>query len=183
MLHECLTGVPPHDGTAAEVMAAHLYMPLPPLPADVPAELDVLVDRLTAKDPAKRISDARELAELAARLRDSMGGGALVPLARAMVSGPGLQSALGVRSGPGGGQPGAVSPPGGMTPNTAVLYAQEGWTDSIGYVPGDWNVPQRMSLPPGPPGGPPAQGSRASGSVTSGSGRRGSRWGLASPWW
>jgi eukaryotic-like serine/threonine-protein kinase len=90
VLHECLTGMPPHDGTAAEVMAAHLYLPLPPLPADVPAELDVLVDRLTTKDPAKRISDARELAELAARLRDSIGGGALVPLAHGAVqSGPG----------------------------------------------------------------------------------------------
>jgi hypothetical protein len=158
VLHECLTGVPPHDGTAAEVMAAHLYMPLPPLPADVPAELDVLVDRLTAKDPAKRISDARELAELAARLRDSMGGGTLVPLARGMVAGSGLQSALGVRSGPGGDQAAAVSPPGGMTPNTAVLYAQRGWTDSTGYVPGEWNVPQRMSPPPRPPGAPPGPG-------------------------
>ena len=75
VLHECLTGMPPHDGTAAEVMAAHLYLPLPPLPADVPAELDVLVDRLTTKDPARRISDARELADLAARLRDAIGGG------------------------------------------------------------------------------------------------------------
>ena len=90
VLHECLTGMPPHDGTAAEVMAAHLYLPLPPLPADVPAELDVLVDRLTTKDPAKRISDARELADLAARIRDSIGDGALVPLARTAVqSGPG----------------------------------------------------------------------------------------------
>jgi serine/threonine-protein kinase len=83
VLHECLTGVPPHDGTPAEVMAAHLYLPLPPLPADVPAELDILVDRLTAKDPAKRISDAGELAELAARLRDSIGGGALACPGRA----------------------------------------------------------------------------------------------------
>jgi serine/threonine-protein kinase len=81
VLHECLTGVPPHDGTAAEVMAAHLYLPLPPLPADVPPEFDHLVARLTAKDPAKRISDARELADLAARLRDAMGG-TLVPPAR-----------------------------------------------------------------------------------------------------
>ena len=48
VLHECLTGMPPHDGTAAEVMAAHLYLPLPPLPADVPAELDV------ARRPADR---------------------------------------------------------------------------------------------------------------------------------
>ena len=80
VLHECLTGMPPHDGSPAEVMAAHLYLPLPPLPADVPPELDVLVDRLTAKDPAARLRDARELAGLASRLRDSIGAGpALVP--------------------------------------------------------------------------------------------------------
>jgi hypothetical protein len=167
VLHECLTGVPPHDGTAAEVMAAHLYLPLPPLPADVPAELDVLVDRLTTKDPSRRISDARELAELAARLRDSMGGGALVPLALTAV-----------RSGPGAAVPGPVSRSaavafdsaagpraddqaaggqGGMTPNTAVLYAPGGWGGPAGYASDEWTVPPRMSLPTVPPG-PPGQG-------------------------
>ena len=54
MLHECLTGVPPFEADPADVMAAHLYLPLPPLPADVPAELNDLVAALTAKDPAAR---------------------------------------------------------------------------------------------------------------------------------
>ena len=170
VLHECLTGMPPHDGTAAEVMAAHLYLPLPPLPADVPAELDVLVDRLTTKDPARRISDARELAELAARLRDSIGGGTFVPLARSAVqSGPGAavpgpaprSAAFAAEPATdwagAGGQAGAVSPHGGMTPNTAVLYAPEGWTDPTGYVSSEWNVPPRMSLPTPPPA-PPGEG-------------------------
>jgi serine/threonine-protein kinase len=89
VLHECLTGVPPHDGTAAEVMAAHLYLPLPPLPADAPPEIDHLVARLTAKDPAKRISDARELADLAARLRDAMGGTLVPPVGTGGHSGSG----------------------------------------------------------------------------------------------
>jgi serine/threonine-protein kinase len=162
VLHECLTGVPPHDGTAAEVMAAHLYMPLPPLPADVPPELDVLVDRLTAKDPARRISDARELADLAARLRDAIGGGTFVPPARsAAQSGPG--AAL-------------LSP---VSPATAFAAdAASGWADGDGQSDGDgggstallaapdrpggpmyfsdeWKVPPRMSLPTGPP---PVQG-------------------------
>jgi serine/threonine-protein kinase len=173
VLHECLTGMPPHDGTAAEVMAAHLYLPLPPLPADVPPELDVLVDRLTTKDPAKRIGDARELAELAARLRDSMGGGTFVPFARSAVqSGPGAavpgpaprSAAFAAEPATdwagAGGQAGAVSPHGGMTPNTAVLYAPEGWTDPAGYVSSEWNVPPRMSLPTPPPAppAPPGQG-------------------------
>jgi serine/threonine-protein kinase len=170
VLHECLTGVPPHDGTAAEVMAAHLYLPLPPLPADVPPELDVLVDRLTTKDPARRISDARELAELAARLRDSMGGGALVPLARAAVQswpgaavpGPVSRSAAVVVDSAAGPRADdlAAGGHGGMTPNTAVLYAPGGWGGPPGYVSDEWTVPPRMSLPTVPPGpgqGPPEQ--------------------------
>jgi serine/threonine-protein kinase len=162
VLHECLTGVPPHDGTAAEVMAAHLYLPLPPLPADVPTELDVLVDRLTTKDPARRISDAGELAELAARLRDSMGGSALVPLARTAVqSGPGAavpgpvsrSAAVAVDSAPGP----RADDQGGMTPNTALLYAPGGWGGPPRFVSDEWAVPPRMSRPPVPPG-PPGQG-------------------------
>jgi eukaryotic-like serine/threonine-protein kinase len=168
VLHECLTGFPPHDGTAAEVMAAHLYLPLPPLPADVPPELDVLVDRLTTKDPARRISDARELAELAARLRDAMGGSALVPLARTAVhSGPGAavpgpvsrSAAVAFESaaGPGAGDQAGPLGQGGMTPNTAVLYAPGGWGGPPGYVSDEWTVPPRMSLPTGPPGQGPLE--------------------------
>jgi serine/threonine-protein kinase len=89
VLHECLTGVPPFEGTSAEVMAAHLYLPTPPLPAGVPAEVDALVGRLTAKDPAQRISDAGELAELAARLRGAPAPGHLVPSARGQHHGAG----------------------------------------------------------------------------------------------
>jgi eukaryotic-like serine/threonine-protein kinase len=172
VLHECLTGVPPHDGSAADVMAAHLYLPLPPLPADVPAELDVLVDRLTTKDPARRISDARELADLAARLRDSIGGGVLIPPARgAAQSGPGavtrgpVSQAAGLAADPargwadpargwadGGGQAGADG-----AGNTALLAARDGFGGHA-YVSDEWNVPPRMSLPTGPPGpGQPGQ--------------------------
>lgn len=121
VLHECLTGVPPHDGTAAEVMAAHLYLPLPPLPADVPSELDVLVDRLTTKDPARRISDARELADLAARLRDAISGGTFVP--------PALSAA---QSGPGPALRSPVSPPAAFAADAA-----SGWTDGDGQSGGD----------------------------------------------
>ena len=82
VLHECLTGMPPYEGTQAEIMAGHLYMPLPPLPAGAPPELDALVARLTAKDPAGRMADANELAALAAILRDRMSADRLVPPAR-----------------------------------------------------------------------------------------------------
>jgi hypothetical protein len=76
VLHECLTGLPPYEGTPAEVMAGHLHASLPPLPASVPPELTALVARLTAKDPASRIGDASDLAALAARLRDWVAAGA-----------------------------------------------------------------------------------------------------------
>lgn len=72
VLHECLTGLPPYGGTAAEVMAGHLYLPLPPLPADAPPELGRLVAWLTAKDPVRRLDDANEVAVLAGRLRTKM---------------------------------------------------------------------------------------------------------------
>jgi len=111
VLHECLTGMPPYDGTPAEVMASHLYLPLPPLPANAPPELDTLVARLTAKDPGRRLRDARELAGLASRLRDSIAAGpALVPGR----DGPGL-------SGPGLPGPGPAAP-GGWNRSEPVVW-------------------------------------------------------------
>jgi eukaryotic-like serine/threonine-protein kinase len=154
VLHECLTGVPPHDGTAAEVMAAHLYLPLPPLPDDVPPELDHLVARLTAKDPAKRITDARELADLAARLRDSIGG--LTPPARtgaaAQAAAFAAEPAPGMTGGSGPASPawsGADSAALGSNGNTALM-PPPGDLGGTGYVSDEWNVPARMSLPTRP---------------------------------
>lgn len=164
VLHECLTGVPPHDGTAAEVMAAHLYLPLPPLPVGVPPEIEDLVARLTAKDPAKRISDARELADLAARLRDSLAGAALVPSARAAFqSGPDTASpgpapqAAGLLAEPtpgwaGGNGPAYADRAGrDFTRNTAAMAPPGAVADSA-YFSDEWNVPPRMSPPSGPAG-------------------------------
>jgi len=81
LIYECLTGLPPYDGGTAEVMAAHLYLPLPPLPAGVPPELGELITRLTAKDPAARLSDAAEVAAIATRLRDALAADAGLTLA------------------------------------------------------------------------------------------------------
>jgi eukaryotic-like serine/threonine-protein kinase len=89
LIYECLTGLPPYDGGTAEVMAGHLYLPLPPLPAGVPPELDELIARLTAKDPAARLADAAELATTARRLRDMLAAerGLTIPDADASRSG------------------------------------------------------------------------------------------------
>jgi eukaryotic-like serine/threonine-protein kinase len=164
VLHECLTGVPPHDGTPAEVMAAHLYLPLPPLPVGVPPEIEDLVARLTAKDPARRISDARELANLAAGLRDSLAGAALVPSSRtALRSGPDAAApspvpraaSLLTESTPGwaGGNGPAVAGQAGqdISRRTAAMPAPGAVADP-GYIPDEWHVPPRMSPPSGPAG-------------------------------
>ena len=127
VLHECLTGMPPYDGTAAEVMASHLYLPLPPLPAAVPPELDVLVAQLTAKDPARRIRGARELAGLASRLRDAIAAGAALP-------GPAAPSP-------------AVPSPGGPH-----LAAPSFGSPSLAG-PNFAGEPTAPPYPPGPPGG------------------------------
>jgi eukaryotic-like serine/threonine-protein kinase len=80
LIYECLTGLPPYDGGTAEVMAGHLYLPMPPLPAGVPPELRELITRLTAKDPAARLSDAAEVAAIATRLRDELAADAGRPV-------------------------------------------------------------------------------------------------------
>jgi len=120
VLHECLTGMPPFEGSSAEVMAAHLYLPPPLLPAGVSAEVDALMDRLSVKDPARRISDAGELAELAARLRD------------ALPPGPGLAE-LAARTAPG----------------FALGQRSFALGQRTGYVSAEWAVPSRMSRPTG----------------------------------
>jgi serine/threonine protein kinase len=111
LIYECLTGLPPYDGGTAEVMAGHLYLPMPPLPAGVPPELGELITRLTAKDPAARLSDAAEVAAIATRLRDTLAADAGLTVAApaaadvdALFTGPAPQQA-----GP------------GMTGQTAVL--------------------------------------------------------------
>jgi serine/threonine-protein kinase len=80
--YECLAGAPPFTGMPMEVAAAHRELPLPPLPATVPAEVATLVGELTAKDPAARPGSAAEVSSRAAHLRDAMGGGALSPCPR-----------------------------------------------------------------------------------------------------
>ena len=65
MAFEWLTGSPPFTGTRQQVLAAHSRRPLPPLPPAVPAVLVGLIARLTAKDPARRLTDAGEAAAIA----------------------------------------------------------------------------------------------------------------------
>jgi serine/threonine-protein kinase len=77
--YECLAGAPPFRGTALEVALAHRDRPLPPLPPTVNAGVCALVMWLAAKDPARRLNDAAEVAVWAGLLRDGVGVAALQP--------------------------------------------------------------------------------------------------------
>jgi serine/threonine-protein kinase len=73
LAYECLAGTPPFRGTPLEVALAHRDRPLPPLPPSVAVGVAALVMRLAAKDPARRLSDAAEVAVWAGLLRDGVG--------------------------------------------------------------------------------------------------------------
>ena len=71
--YECLAGAPPFTGPALAVALAQRDRPLPPLPPSVSADVSAFVTRLTAKDPAYRLSSAAEAAVWAGLLRDGLG--------------------------------------------------------------------------------------------------------------
>jgi len=89
---ECLTGSRPFDGASQVAIAlAHINRPPPPLPADVPPAVRLLVERALAKDPADRFPDGAAFAQAIQRVA---AGGTLtgntvraVPLAPATAPG------------------------------------------------------------------------------------------------
>ncbi len=70
--YQCLAGAAPFAGIPMEVALAHRDLPMPSLPATVPADVAALVTQLTAKDPAVRPESAGAVARRAGRLRDQM---------------------------------------------------------------------------------------------------------------
>ncbi|MFH5821376.1 protein kinase [Georgenia sp. AZ-5] len=61
--YECLAGRRPYTGaTQVDIAFAHVNTPLPPLPGSVPAPLRGVVERMLAKDPARRPASARACA-------------------------------------------------------------------------------------------------------------------------
>jgi eukaryotic-like serine/threonine-protein kinase len=82
--YECLTGARPFDGASQVAIAlAHINRPPPPLPAQVPAAVRLLIERALAKDPADRFPDGGAFAEA---IRRVAAGGTLAP-----VVGPGTR--------------------------------------------------------------------------------------------
>jgi eukaryotic-like serine/threonine-protein kinase len=73
--YECLSGERPFDGASQVAIAlAHINRPPPPLPADIPPAVRLLVERAMAKEPADRFPDGGAFAEAIRRVAS---GGAL----------------------------------------------------------------------------------------------------------
>ncbi|MGY1622389.1 serine/threonine protein kinase [Geodermatophilus sp. SYSU D00965] len=88
--YECLTGGRPFDGTSQVAVAlAHINRPPPPLPANVPPAVRLLIERALAKDPADRFADG---AAFAAAVRSVAAGNRLTP-GNGAASGAGLAAA------------------------------------------------------------------------------------------
>src|SRR5215469_5221118 len=148
LIYECLTGLPPYDGGTAEVMAGHLYLPMPPLPAGVPPELDELIARLTVKDPAARLSDAAEVAAIATRLRDTLAADAGLTVAAPAYAG----AATGSHAFAGTGQRAASPASAGTAVDVDALFT--GRPAGPGMA-GDTTVLDDRPLRPRQPGEPP----------------------------
>ena len=86
VLYELITGRTPFEGTVAAIAIAHVdQMPAPPseLVAAIPAEVDALVMRCIAKDPADRFADGNELAAAIRALGTGEATSAVAPVAGA----------------------------------------------------------------------------------------------------
>ena len=152
LIYECLTGLPPYDGGTAEVMAGHLYLPMPPLPAGVPPELGELVTRLTAKDPAVRLSDAAEVAAIATRLRDALAADAGLTVAAPAYAG----ATTGAHAGAG-----ATADVEALFTGPAPRQAGPGMTGQTGVLDdGPPRQPRQPGTPPDSPQGRPVRTGR-----------------------
>jgi serine/threonine-protein kinase len=79
--YECLSGARPFDGASQVAIAlAHINRPPPPLPAEVPPAVRLLVERALAKDPADRFADGGAFAEAIRRVAAGGTLAAPVPL-------------------------------------------------------------------------------------------------------
>jgi hypothetical protein len=143
LIYECLTGLPPYDGGTAEVMAGHLYLPMPPLPAGVPPDLGELITRLTAKDPAARLSDAAEVAAIATRLRDALAADAGLTVTAPAYAG----AATGAHAGAG-----ATADVEALFTGPAPQQAAPGMTGQTGVL--DDRPPRQPRQPGTPPDSP-----------------------------
>jgi serine/threonine protein kinase len=164
ILYECLSGQPPFVGEGfGELMGAHLHVAPQPLrnfaPA-LPLEVDALVQRLLAKNPAQRYQSAEETAgalnELMAQLRSGSVVAQLQPSAATMHMSPGSRPMMPAMPTPGPMQGAMHGGMHGMTPMPGHLQRMP--------TPGPMQVPQHLAqsgayVMPGSQPGMPAPGS------------------------
>jgi len=91
VLFHCLTGTPPFEGDSSiSVLGKILFGEVPQVSAlwsEVPEDLDALVARMLARDPALRPSDGTDLAAALAALGPRVHSAAIAPRGRARPSG------------------------------------------------------------------------------------------------
>src|SRR5205085_1372867 len=131
VLYEMLTGQVPFTGdTPLEIAMKHLSeIPRPPseLRPEVPHDLDSVVLRVLAKDPAERYQSAEEMDADLARVAEGLPvDPETETMATAVLSGSGLMAAAptSVITRPAGTAPTRAAPPGGTPP--AGYYGYEG---------------------------------------------------------
>ncbi|SDF69228.1 serine/threonine protein kinase [Blastococcus fimeti] len=125
--YECLTGGRPFDGTSQVAIAlAHINRPPPPLPAEVPPAVRLLVERALAKDPADRFADGGAFADA---IRRVAAGGTAAPV---LMSPPTA--------------PTQIVDPGLADSRTTVLAAQTGASTGTRAL-----TPSTGPVPPMPP--------------------------------
>ncbi|MGY1697902.1 protein kinase, partial [Geodermatophilus sp. SYSU D00814] len=83
--YECLTGGRPFDGTSQVAIAlAHINRQPPPLPAEIPPQVRLLIERALAKDPHDRFPDG---AAFATAIRSVANGHGLAPATGGLATG------------------------------------------------------------------------------------------------
>jgi serine/threonine-protein kinase len=98
--YQCLSGMPPFNGEAPmQIAVKHLNDEVPPLPADLPEPVRVLVGRALAKDPAQRYPSAAAFAA-ATRAAAAAVGGHVPPATGAAAAGAAAAAAAAAADGP-----------------------------------------------------------------------------------
>jgi len=158
VLYEMLTGrVPFKADTPMAALVAQAYEPPPPLreinPA-LPGELEAVVLRALAKDPAERYQSAEEMAEALRMVRTELREQRQGPPTGPRIAGPDVST-----PGPGPGGRAPITPPSGPRPGgpSPAGAKRPRVTSSAPPISQRQRAAQSPEQPPGAPAAPPAE--------------------------